>query len=319
MRKPMALVLACCLCLGGCTAATEVRDRAFVQMLGVTGKETQLVTITPFDAEAPVTGRGETLFAAIDDAEAQQDKVLFFGHAELFAVGEGDLRGRLTMLLDGNHISPACQVLYAEDVTEALGDPETAPTGILDSMGRKGLLVPRTAGEVLTDLLGRSGRTVLPYAKGDDFFMAVVDTDGKPLGVLDAAGARGLCWLIGRPENVYCGLADVGGDVLVREAASSLQVTVEEGRVHAAFSIRLRVHYDTVTDPAQADRLLQALVAAECKAAVEQTAYACSADVLQLERGIQRADPEFYEAHASDWATVLQEMQVSCTVRVREI
>jgi hypothetical protein len=131
MRKLFAVVLSL-LILAGCSGvpAYQVNERAYVQIFGVNktnetyGVFIQLIS----DGETGIfEGKGETVNAAIADAELRAGKKLFLGHMKLFIIGDGidNISKELEVFLSGD-ICPACPVVYAEKPGEitALGEGE---------------------------------------------------------------------------------------------------------------------------------------------------------------------------------------------------
>jgi hypothetical protein len=118
--RKILLVLISLLILTGCTGVPsyQVNERAYVQIFGVNKvNETYGVFIQLIaDGEtAVVSGEGDTVNAAIANAELRAGKKLFLGHMKLFILGDGidNISKELEVFLSGD-ICPACPVVYAE-------------------------------------------------------------------------------------------------------------------------------------------------------------------------------------------------------------
>lgn len=301
----------------GCST-TEVRDRSFVQAIGVSGKQTQTVTVFPFDGEDASFGTGVTMMAAIGAAEASQEKRLFLGHTELLVTGSGPLRSRLRDLFVGASISPGCKLLFVPD--DALAEQTVqAPLPVLESMQRKGKLLVPTCAEVLDQLLGRGEKALVPCLADEDYRMAVVTAEGEPCAVLDARACQGVCWLSGlsEPRMVSVTVDDQPVDFSLRHVRKKTSVQIENGRLSFSLSLTLSGSAMQSCDPSALESALQEEISALCKAAVEQAVHAGGADLLEAAKAVEREDPAFFANHAADWDALLRTLSFSCTVHVR--
>jgi hypothetical protein len=130
--RRISLFLISLILITGCSGvpAYQVNERAYVQIFGVskTGEDYNVFIQHISDGETGITeGEGDTINAAIADAELSTGKKLFLGHMKLFIIGDGidNLSKELEVFLSGD-ICPACPVVYAEkpsDIT-ALGEGE---------------------------------------------------------------------------------------------------------------------------------------------------------------------------------------------------
>ena len=85
MKKELLTAAALTLLLCGCSHKTEVRDKGFVRSIGCDGKENKTVSVRLYGEKDVLSGNGETIFTAIENAETSQGKTLFTGHLELLA------------------------------------------------------------------------------------------------------------------------------------------------------------------------------------------------------------------------------------------
>lgn len=305
--KPLLFTLP--LFLTGC-GATEVRDRSFIQTAGISGASQPTVTVQPFDAKAPVSGRGETLLSALETAGEGLGGKMFLGHTELLAVGEGDLIARLSTLLAGTRISPSCRLMYAPD---GIADPSLSV-----EMARRadcGTLLLPSCGDGLRQLLGRSATAVLPCDAPEGLTLAVVDAAGKRLELLTADACRGLYWLSGGDTALVLPVEVEGEPRDVSVSGSRVVLTAtpaDEG-----LTLHIALELDCPDTPAPLRDAAKQEAERLCRAALAQTLLRHGTDVIGAEAAVQRADSGYYAAHAADWCEVLAAAQVEVFVRVR--
>ena len=126
-HKRLTLLLATLL-LTGCTGTAQVQNRAFVQLLGADAdRNANRVTAVSFGMEEPASGTGETLLTALEAAQCRYDRALMLGHTQVLVCGKGELEQRLSLLLDGNRISPGCRLVCADNAAKVL--EETGAVG----------------------------------------------------------------------------------------------------------------------------------------------------------------------------------------------
>ncbi|MDE6746651.1 MAG: hypothetical protein K2J72_08440, partial [Oscillospiraceae bacterium] len=126
------------LLFSGCFGGTEVRERAFVQLLGLEKNDgIYTVSLQLYKSESgsaepdvskansvSVSGSGATVQSALADAEVNAGKKIFLGHIKLLIIGGGieNPSDELALFLDGS-VSPSCPIAYSDDpaaVTEVL-------------------------------------------------------------------------------------------------------------------------------------------------------------------------------------------------------
>jgi hypothetical protein len=130
--RKISLILITLLLITGCSGVPsyQVNERAYVQIFGV-NKENEtygvFIQLISDGETAVVSGEGDTVNAAIADAELHAGKKLFLGHMKLFILGDGidNISKELEVFLSGD-ICPACPVVYAERPSDivTLGEDE---------------------------------------------------------------------------------------------------------------------------------------------------------------------------------------------------
>ena len=174
-HKRLTLLLATLL-LTGCTGTAQVQNRAFVQLLGADAdRNANRVTAVSFGMEEPASGTGETLLTALEAAQCRYDRALMLGHTQVLVCGKGELEQRLSLLLDGNRISPGCRLVCADNAARVLEETGAGLETALSRMAEGGALYAPAVSDTLSDLLGASGMAVAPYVSGSDLGMCVVD------------------------------------------------------------------------------------------------------------------------------------------------
>lgn len=139
-EKELLTAAALTLLLCGCSHKTEVRDKGFVRSIGCDGKENKTVSVRLYGEKDVLSGNGETIFTAIENAETSQGKTLFTGHLELLALSPGNIREMLTVMMQNNRISPSCSLLMIPENASGTIESyeETELTDLIESGCRKG-------------------------------------------------------------------------------------------------------------------------------------------------------------------------------------
>jgi hypothetical protein len=203
--RRICLFLISLLLITGCSGVPsyQVNERAFVQIFGVNkendtyGVFIQLIS----DGEtAVVSGKGDTVNAAIADAELRAGKKLFLGHMKLFILGDGidNISKELEVFLSGD-ICPACPVVYAErpgDIV-TLGEDEGGYSAdellkIITVYAEQGksIITPLTAVAVGT----AEGYTATPIP------IVAFDENGLVVGGITFAGRDGIYGFVSQAD-----------------------------------------------------------------------------------------------------------------------
>lgn len=318
MKHKRLTLLLTALLLTGCTGTAQVQDRAFVQLLGAdTQQNTDRVTAVSFGMEQPASGTGETLLTALEAAQCRYDRALMLGHTQVLVCGRGGLEERLSLLLDGNRISPGCRLVCADNAASVLEESGAGLETALSRMSEGGALYAPTVSETLSDLLGASGMAVVPYVSGSDLTMGVVDRAGNIRTTLSEAACRGVALLRGTLRDTVLAIPTEAGTLSyeLHSCRFRLDLETEQG-LTAVLSFRITGDCAQPCDQAQLRRGVQEAVTELCRAAVLETVCAYGVDLLDLERTARHRAPGFFAAHAQEWNAAIAQAGFRCEVRV---
>lgn len=112
---PAGLTAAVLLLCTGC-AATQVRDRAYLQAIELRSPDTPTVLLHDFhESKAIAYGKGSSVSQAVANAAVPVGKTLFLGHLELIAYENPAFGKQLDDLMQQYRLSPACKVACSAD------------------------------------------------------------------------------------------------------------------------------------------------------------------------------------------------------------
>ena len=112
---PAGLTAAVLLLCTGC-AATQVRDRAYLQAIELRSPDTPTVLLHDFhESKAIAYGKGSSVSQAVANAAVPVGKTLFLGHLELIAYENPAFGEQLDDLMQQYRLSPACKVACSDD------------------------------------------------------------------------------------------------------------------------------------------------------------------------------------------------------------
>ena len=112
---PAGLTAAVLLLCTGC-AATQVRDRAYLQAIELRSPDTPTVLLHDFhESKAIAYGKGSSVSQAVANAAVPVGKTLFLGHLELIAYENPAFGEQLDDLMQQYRLSPACKVACSAD------------------------------------------------------------------------------------------------------------------------------------------------------------------------------------------------------------
>lgn len=317
----------CMLMLSGCfsTSSIEVRDRSFVQAIGIGGEDTPTVALSIFagkDEEPDIyTGKGTTIFEAIADAECSQQKNLFIGHIELIALDEGNIRGHLESLLTNNHISPGCITFFSQENPQEVFKSENS-RDLLDRISinsKNGVISQRSISYVLEDLLGMDNAAAIPVYDGEALRMGIIDNDSV-ITILSEEEAQGLSWLSGT-INTHTMPVETDSDTIINirisNASARVDTVVEDGKIASVFQITfsasvLEKNYEIEDIKGLAEDKIKAL----CRSAVLRTASELGVDVFNIEKSIKAADFNFYSQNKENAEQLLKSINFEFDVKL---
>lgn len=227
--RSLALILACCLMLSGCSGlptSREMGDMALLRTMGVdTAPQGVAVTVSTgprakgLQAEGEkalvLSAREESLSAACLAMQGLSDSYVFFGYVDQLLLGEDLAQAGIRPVLDyfarDVELGLGAQLWLirdgsAQEAVESGG--EEGVDGRLSTLQTDGKLgvaaISRTAGEVYTDLL-EQGAAFVPALMAEEAEDASLTESGygilkedRLIGYLEGNAARGLELLAGR-------------------------------------------------------------------------------------------------------------------------
>ena len=358
MRR-LCAVLAACLLLTGCWDKVELENRGFIVSMGIDKDNGQFsLSMTMPDAAAIagkddggerrllLHGQGESLPAAIRDADSGIGKSLFFGQTKLAVFGaeclaDADMLSQAADALDrGSEWSRKLLILAADESVSAAdvlnadspGEPLVG-TFVSNFYKTNESPVVKTDLERLTHALNTSGVAVLPRAAVEDKKIvlsgAAVLKDGALAGWLAAEEVRGLFWLHGEGENalVTAMYENVPAPFHVAQCTRSLAFAEDnEGlvctlRLRVAGSVEsLMLAPDMLTDGgvmAELSLLYADEIAAEAARMFDILRDEFAADALDLQEELYKREPDLYRRFADDWASAYAGMRLETDVVVK--
>ena len=314
--KALCLTLSLPLILSGCNnSAIEVRDRAFIQAIGIDGEENPSVVVSIFGNDdnedySIYGGEGKTIFEAIADAETKQDKNLFIEHIELIALGKRNLREDLEILLSNSHISPSCTVVYSDmNAGEIISDKNSWE--LLETIkikSKNGYISRKSVINVLDDLLGSDKAAAIPIIEDDEINMAIIGENGLK-GILTKTESQGLSWLSESIKTLTLPIEMENEIINLRVESVKSRVTsaIDGNKITTTFYISftgdvLEKNYTLE----QINESAQQTITSLCQSAVQRTVHSLNVDVLNIEKSIKAADYNFYIENKDNWSEMLK-------------
>ena len=351
----LSVPLTACLLLTGCAGLPyprEMGDMALLRTMGVdrAGEELSVTVSTGPRARGlqgeqepalVLSARGSSLAAAALSLQSLSDSYVYFGYVDQLLLGEELARRGVTAVLD----------YFARDVELGLGAQlwvvrESTARGAVESGGGQGVdsrlstlqtdgemgvaAIPRTAGEVYTDLLEQGCAYLPALVPGDGEGAVLLDggyavLKGETLaGYLDGEAARGLELLAGRPAADILGVRLPSGWASARITGGDVQCQL---RFEAGMLVGYRISCRLTARPAeyaapltQGDlELLQAALErrerARLLAALEQLR-AWGTDCTGLGPRGALSDPAGWQSAGKDWQTRFAALEPELQLRV---
>lgn len=305
--------------LNGCTAASDVRNKAFIKEIGTDCTQTeQSISLRIFgDDKKVISGKGSTLLSAVGDCESSQSKNLFSGHLEVFASSPYNMGNNLLTLLSNNRISPSCYVMCVNE--NAAGFIEKKGGQLADSIkssGRNGLIMPKTISGVLNDLLESDNMAAVPTQKGDKLTMAVI-TPNRIKGTLSEDESKGLCWLCGNVKDIYMPIEYDGNktDFYIRKV--NTRITAEKSGDKIAVAVEIKINGNSENNPQNHQKekeKVSEVVSALCSKTIAKTVVGMKADLFGLEKVIEASGT----ADIENWAEIIPKLEFSYRVKIAQ-
>lgn len=141
VRRIAVSLIICVLLFTGCSSKKEVRDRAFVQAVGIENDDAGniLVTVRIFDDDRTYTGSGKDFFNALDDAQQKQEKYFFTGHIEVVLSSADENENMLEEMIKSHDIPLSCWFLSVENAADVISSADCSRlAGIIKMKTEKG-------------------------------------------------------------------------------------------------------------------------------------------------------------------------------------
>lgn len=316
MKKEMLTAAALTLLLCGCSHKTEVRDKGFVRSIGCDGNENKTVSVRLYGEKDVLSGNGETIFTAIENAETSQGKTLFTGHLELLALSPGNIREMLTVMMQNNRISPSCSLLMIpENASGAIESyEETELTDLIESGGRKGKIKNKNISGVLNDLLEDDAMAAVPALSNNELTMAVIDSDSI-VGILSEEESQGLCWLTGSLRDIYLPV-EVGGRTIsfqIRKSSPKLKAEFDGKNIKITTEIKISGgSIEEGISHEEASEAAAAKISGLCSKTISKTVTGMKADVLGIQKCISSENININ----GEWKELIPRLQFYYSIKI---
>ncbi|MDR0946679.1 MAG: hypothetical protein LBM87_02880 [Ruminococcus sp.] len=302
MIKFLKIIPLILLLMTGCVnASLQVNERAFVQLIGIEREflgGNYVVTLQLYsdnsDGETKndvIQGEGETISAAVANAELKQGRKLFLGHLKLFVIGRGiiDVSHEFSYFLSGD-ITPACPVVYAEN-----------PLEIAEAENKNGAFSADELLKLLNVFEGDGKTVITPLTKvvtsgAESFTAAAIPVLTAEAGEVTVNGMTlvGRGGIYGELDNeAALGIALLGGYDSIKSV--TVPVTVGEKKA-AAVILSEKTELDV-----RFDKVYTLDVNCKIKCDVIENPYGLSEHAI-LEAVLRYVDSQIYKAFAvSAW------------------
>lgn len=317
MRKKLVLT-AVMLLLCGCSHKTEVRDKGFVRTIGCDSGEVQSVAVRLYGQDEVLSGSGDTIFSALENAETVQGKTLFTGHLELLVLNPAEIRDKLSVMIKNNRISPSCSLIIttgsAADTVKSYEEEELSD--ILDSSSRKGKIVTRNISTVLNDLLEEDSMAAVPVLDGKNLTMGVVGYDSL-VGVLSEEESEGLSWLTGSQRDIYLPISLNGKAASFHVRKSSTRLTAEADGENIRITTEIKINGSCIeenTDESGSSKAAAEKISGLCSKAISKTVTGMNADVLGIEKCIRSENL----ASGESWKEIIPRLQFYYSIKIAQ-
>lgn len=315
MKKKLALT-AVMLLLCGCSHKTEVRDKGFVRTIGCDSGEMQSVAVRLYGQEEVLSGSGDTIFSAVENAETSQGKTLFTGHLELLVLSPEEIRDKLAVMIKNNRISPSCSLIIttgsASDAVKGYKEEELSD--ILESSSRKGKIVKKNISAVLNDLLEDDSMAAVPVLDGKSLTMGVVGYDSV-VGILSDEESEGFSWLTGSQRDIYLPISINGKAASFHVRKSSTRLTAEADGENIRITTEIKINGSCIEEDISetaASKAAAEKISGLCSKTISKTVTGMNADVLGIEKCIRSENL----ASGKSWKDIIPKLQFYYSIKI---
>lgn len=316
MVKKIAAVSAAMTLLCGCSHKTEVRDKGFVRIIGCDSGEEQYAAVRLYGEKDAVSGKGSTIFSAVENAETTQGKTLFTGHLETLVLNQGNIKDTLSVMIKNNRISPSCALLLtpesAADTVQK--DDENTIQETLKSNSRKGKISKKNISAVLNDLLEEDSAAATPVISKGKLTMGITD-GSKITGILSEEESEGFCWLNDRLYDLYLPININGKNASFLVRSSRPHLTASADGESIVITAEIKINGSCIEDgisKKDAAKAAAEKVSSLCSKIISKTVTGLSADVLGIKKCIDSSGiiPE------TSWNDIIPRLQFYYSIKI---
>lgn len=347
-RRFLIGVLLAGVLLTGCSLATEVGERAFVQLMGIEREdEVYMVSLQVYKSESSgaepdvskansvsVNGRGTTIYSALADAENTLGKKLFLGHIKLLVIGGGieNPADELSLFLDGT-VSPSCPVAYSENpsaVAQTLFEEGSFSAekvmALMSNAASQGKTVYTTVAELAADTGVLNCAAALPVITASDdsvkFSGITFARKNGTAGLLSEDDALGAKLLLGQFESgdkitVPVNIDGNRASVFITGAKTDLKTEITDGVLNINAVIKLKIAVAENPCGVSMPLIEQAVcenVRDSCISAFSTAVWYNSCDIFGIKKLVRRDCPDFYEEYCTNEKQLLAESVLNVKV-----
>lgn len=315
--KKLICILPLLLTLNGCSESEEVRSKSFIKEMGADYSDCQSISIRTFGNDEVVQGVGKTLFSAIGNCESEQNKSLFPGHLEVFAVSPENMTDDLLTLLANNRISPSCNVLcIPKNAAEFVSKNGGELSALIESSGRSGIIVPKNISAVINDYLESDKKSAVPAINDGKLTMAVTG-ENKLIGILTEEESKGLCWLCGTVKDIYIPLEteEFTTDFYVRK--SNTKIRAEQVGENINIIIEIKINGNSQNDNINLDTIKNQtakVVSSLCSRTIAKTVTGMKADLFGIEKSMNAARI----SNSKSWEEIIPNLNFYYKIKIAE-
>ncbi len=347
----LAVMIFSAVSMTSCFGSLEVNDRAFVQLMGLDRKnDIYMVTLQIYKSESgssepdtskansiAVSGNGETVSAALADAELKSGKRLFLGHIKMLIIGNGikNPADELSLFTDGN-VSPSCPVVFSQNPVQAAGTLMEEGTfsaeqflNIMSAASAQGKTVFTSLADILSET--RESGAAIPEITARQKsktaeFDGLVLADGNgvfaKLSEETTLGVKILQNGFERDDKVTLPVSVNGrnASVFITGAKTKLKAGFSDGKLRISAEVCLKIR--TAENPygiteETIGKAVRESVRDICTKAFSEAVWHNSCDIFGIKKLVRRDLPDLYGEYCGDSHRYLEESVLSVRITSR--
>ncbi|MBQ7980353.1 MAG: hypothetical protein IJ305_01965, partial [Oscillospiraceae bacterium] len=281
-----------------------------------------------------VNGKGETIQAAISDAELTLGKKAFLGHIKMLVIGNGvkNPADELALFLDGS-VSPSCPVAYSDNPAAVI---ETLPEegsfsaeqilALTDSAASQGKTVFTSVARLTASTGALDTAAALPVIAAED---KTVRFEGLTLahkngvrGKLDEKETLGAKLLLNQFEtgDKITVPVEVDGKpaaVFITDACTKLDAEISDVlTVNAEIKLKMTVAENPYgIKPALVEKATRQQISESCMAAYSAAVHKNLSDIFGVKKLVRRYCPERYNDYCNAENSYLAQSKLELRVK----